>query len=223
MKNSQCPKCSSLNPPGNSFCTSCGSELLNTTAPIQTRSWLIALFARADSSATTNVLLPLRRTLALAVISWGLYLAFWLYITWKHLAAETDEAHYPLWHTLAILFVPIYGLFRFHKHIALIKNLAKTNNIDTTLEPLPAVIMFLLAGILQFQGLREDSAMPWLILTLFALILTTAPILWAQSPLNNYWYQSRAEATSPSLSGWEMVLVGIGIVSWVGLIIPVSS
>ena len=218
MKSDQCPQCSYRNPPGSTSCKSCGSERLNNTLSVRTGS----MFAAADPAARSDVLLPLGRLLALAIISWGLYLAFWLYISWKHLAVETDEPHYPLWHTLAILFVPVYGLFRFHRHIAIIKSLAKTNDIDTTLEPLPAVIMFLLAGILQFLGLREDSVQPWLILTLFALILTTAPMIWAQSPLNSYWYQSRTAITSPSVSVWEMILVGIGIVSWIGLIIPAS-
>jgi len=181
------------------------------------------MFAAADPAARSDVLLPLGRLLALAIISWGLYLAFWLYISWKHLAAETDEPHYPLWHTLAILFVPVYGLFRFYRHIAIIKSLAKTNDIDTTLEPLPAVILYFLAGIIQVLVLLEDPVVPRNILMLFTLILTTAPMIWAQSPLNSYWYQSRAKITSPSLSVWEMILVGIGIVSWVGLIIPASS
>ena len=105
-----------------------------------------------------------------------------------------------------------------HRHIAIIKSLAKTNDIDTTLEPFPVLILYFLAGILQTLVLLEGPES----LALFALILTIAAMIWAQSPLNSYWYQSRSEISSPSVSVWEMILVGIGIVSWIGLIIPAS-
>mgnify|MGYP002870037961 CR=1 FL=1 len=214
MKSNQCPQCSYRNPPGSTSCKSCGSKRLNNTLSVRTGS----MFAAADPAARSDVLLPLGRLLALAIISFGLYFPFWLYSNWKRLAAETDEPHYPLWHTLAIVLVPVYGLFRLHRHIAIIKSLAKTNDIDTTLEPFPVLILYFLAGILQTLVLLEGPES----LALFALILTIAAMIWAQSPLNSYWYQSRSEISSPSVSVWEMILVGIGIVSWIGLIIPAS-
>ena len=63
--------------------------------------------------------LSVGRVALLTVMSSGLYLFYWFYLTWKQLQTESSETHYPVWHALTLM-VPIYGLFRMHRHVSLI-------------------------------------------------------------------------------------------------------
>ena len=140
-------------PADSRFCAQCGA----TESQDESMPWH-AFFARpADKAPSDAVYLSLGRMLGLTAVTFGLYQVYWLYVTWKQLASETEDAHYPLWHTLAILFVPIYGLFRLHKHVAVITKLARAQGVDTTLSPLLAVFMWFLSSVLQALTLQLED------------------------------------------------------------------
>ena len=48
---------------------------------------------------------------------------WWFYITWKQHQPETGDQHYTIWHALT-LSVPIYNLFKVHRHVSVINELA---------------------------------------------------------------------------------------------------
>ena len=124
MSNKQCVQCGELNPMEAIFCMSCGASNFREVPP--------GLRQRLQSSSALSVgesvHLSAARVLFLAVLSFGLYQLYWFYLTWKQLASETDEDHYPVWHALS-LFVPIYNLFRVHRHMSVIKELASRSSV----------------------------------------------------------------------------------------------
>ena len=66
--------------------------------------------------------LPPTRILLMAVLSYGLYLFYWFYLTWKQYRDHTGREAFPVWHALTLV-VPIYGLFRTHAHVRSFKEL----------------------------------------------------------------------------------------------------
>lgn len=53
--------------------------------------------------------ISMRRILFMTIASYGLYLVYWFYVTWKQYKDNTGERAYPVWHALTLL-IPIYNL-----------------------------------------------------------------------------------------------------------------
>ncbi len=210
-----CPHCGHVNPIDSRLCAQCGA----TDNPDEPMPWHAFFTRPADKTPSDAVYLSMGRVLGLTAVTLGLYLAYWFYVTWKHLASETEDAHYPLWHTLAILFVPIYGLFRLHKHIAVVTKLARAQGVDTTLSPLLAVFMWFLSSVLQALTLQMEDPGTALSITLFALALLVAFLVWAQMPLNAYWQRVRGQLAAPPLAVFEVALLALGVFSWLSLLL----
>ena len=216
MLEKPCPHCGHANPADSRFCAECGaSNVQDEAAP-----WHAFFTRPADKTPSDAVYLSMARVLGLTAVTLGLYLAYWFYVTWKHLASETEDAHYPFWHAMAILFVPIYGLFRLHKHVALVAKLSRDQGVDTTLSPLLAVLLWLLSSVLQFLTLQIEDPATLLSLTLFALGLLAAFLVWVQMPLNAYWARVRGgRLSAPPLAVFEIVLLALGVFSWISLLL----
>jgi hypothetical protein len=75
----------------------------------------------AEGSAAQKILLSPARVLIFSVLSAGLYIFYWSYLTWKQLKAETRDDHYPVWHALTI-WIPLYNLFQIHSISRLFRN-----------------------------------------------------------------------------------------------------
>ena len=90
--------------------------------------------------------------------------------------------HRPVWHALAML-VPIYNLFRIHKHIAVIKELSGSPTLS------PRLVVALTIGItaLGLASLGIDNAAILFVIALTGLAVTAFIVGWAQSALNQYW------------------------------------
>ena len=215
MLEKQCSHCGRLNPTDSKLCAQCGAS----NGQDESIPWHAFLTRPADKTPSDAVYLSMGRVLGFTAVTLGLYLAYWLYVTWKHLASETEDPHYPLWHTLAVLFVPIYGLFRLHKHIALVAKVARSRGVDTTLSPLLAVLMWLLSSVLQFLTLGMEDPATALGLTLLALVLLAAFLVWVQMPLNAYWERVRSQPSSPPLAVFEVILLALGVFSWLSLLL----
>ena len=216
MLEKPCPQCGHVNPTDSRFCAQCGAS----NAQDEAAPWYAFFTQPADKTPSDAVYLSMGRVLGLTAVTLGLYLGYWFYVTWKHLASETEDRHYPFWHAMAILFVPIYGLFRLHKHIALVTKLARAQGVDTTLSPLLAVLLWLLSSVLQFLTLQIEDPGTLLGLTLFALALLVAFLVWTQMPLNAYWERVRAgRLSAPPLAVFEVVLLALGVFSWLSLLL----
>ena len=215
MPERPCSHCGRVNPTDSRFCAQCGAS----DREAEPHPWHAFFTRPADKTPSDAVYLSMGRVLGFTAVTLGLYLAYWLYATWKHLASETEDAHYPLWHTLAILFVPIYGLFRLHRHVALVAKLARAQGVDTTLSPLLAVLVWFLSSVLQFLTLGMEDPGTALALTFFALGLLVAFLVWAQMPLNDYWQRVRSRLAAPPLAVFEVILLALGVFSWLSLLL----
>jgi len=69
----------------------------------------------------------------MSILSWGLYLFYWLYLTWKQYRDHTQEVAFPVWHASAIGTVPVYSLFRIRAHMRVFRELMLQAGQATTI------------------------------------------------------------------------------------------
>ena len=132
-----CITCNSELPEDAHFCAYCGQEV--GASKITTPPTL-----QNDEDAAYRYAIPIRRVIAFTVISFGLYMFYWFYITWKQYRDHTGEKAFPFWHAMTQL-VPFYSLYRVHAHIRVFRNLGFQELIDTNLSAVWAVRMILIA------------------------------------------------------------------------------
>ena len=121
-----CAGCGYSNQRFSGYCSSCGAVVAKPIS-LDTRE------------AATDLRLSLGRVCVASVLSAGLYIFYWAYLTWKQMEPVSRERpHYPVWHALTLL-IPIYSLFRMHKHMSVIRDLADESRVYHTLSPGVAV------------------------------------------------------------------------------------
>jgi hypothetical protein len=49
-----------------------------------------------------DVLISPARVVLVSALSYGLYLVYWFYLTWKHYRDHTGREAYPVWHALSL-------------------------------------------------------------------------------------------------------------------------
>lgn len=165
----------------------------------------------------SELLLNPGRVLVLCVLSTGLYVLFWSYYTWKQLQSVTGEKHFPVWHALT-LFVPVYGLFRLHRHLSIISDLAVKAG-SSSLSPWAGVTLILLSNVLAYGSLGITDVAATLVLTAISTGLVTTALFFAQDGLNQVWLAHNRAAVEKQGVHWaEIVLTGIGLVGWLGVL-----
>ena len=142
-----------------------------------------------SNSAGLALCLSTTKLIILSVVTSGVYFFYWLYLTWKQLQNETEEVHYPVWHALSF-FVPVYGLFRLHRHVLLIRERALLNGIATSLSPGLSVVLVALYWLLIITSAGVKDFGFLIVLGFIRLALVTTVMVWAQFTLNNYWLNS---------------------------------
>ena len=163
------------------------------------------------------------RVLLMIIISNGLYLFYWMYLTWKQYRDHTREEVYPVWHALTGL-VPIYGLFRLHAHGRVYKELMTSGGGVTTIDPgwLVGVVvarMLLTAGIgppgVSFDESSQFTPILITLLDVLAIAMLGAVLREIQGNLNSYWhYVSSGRLHSARTGMGEIVLAVIGVLLW---------
>ena len=216
----QCTQCGEINPSAVDFCASCGAAKFRDVPP--------GLAQRLDAAGTVHadpaVYLGMSRVIALTLLSSGLYVIWWLYITWKHPASETNDDHYPVWHTLAVLVVPVYSLFRVHKHMSIIKGLAEQAGLPYSLSPGILVVLFLISSTLGWLSLAFTDVGTLVTFAIISTVLTTVIVAWPQSVLNSYWDSKRGAALRSARIGvGEVTMVLIGLLAWVAVFLPLPE
>jgi hypothetical protein len=202
----RCTICGVLNAANANFCSACGTKDCFVEVPAEQLPEVSqAPRAVLDSNALR---FSVTRLVVLSAVTSGLYFFYWLYSTWKQLQDETGDVYYPVWHALSLI-VPVYGLFRLHKHMRVIQNLNERAGIESSLTPGLVVVLIALNWVLGF-GTREAVGFAALVLTLIRFTLLTTVIVWAQVNLNSYWRSSRGDALRnvPMKSG-EVVFIGV--------------
>ena len=103
--------------------------------------------------------IPPNRIALLTVLSAGMYLFYWMYITWRHYRDHTGETAYPVFHALSLM-VPVYQLFRMHAHMRAFQELMETRGVPSTLSPLRAVLIYLGVILLGMVSIMIPSEAP---------------------------------------------------------------
>ena len=150
----------------------------------------------------------------LMILSSGLYLYYWFYLTWKQLEPETTDDHYPVWHALT-LEVPIYNFFRMYNHMSTVRDLAIRAGVSTSLSPGWVVVMFIVSGVLESVASVLESPVPILVMALIIGVLWMVIVCWTQHTLNQYWRQTRGESLRPARIGvGEVVFALLGVLAY---------
>lgn len=130
-------------------------------------------------------------------------------MTWKHLKAETGDDHRPFWHVLT-LFVPFYGLFRFHAHLSSIRDLligrssiwaGEGRGAPSYLSPGWGTLILWLAGVVALLGRGQPG------LQLLQSAVTVGLMVLAQAGLNGYWRAASRGAVREAAYGAGEILV----------------
>ena len=228
------------------FCTSCGAEALSNdrfcsscgravggTRPVETGER-----QEGPAGRLLPYRIPARRVLLMSVLSYGLYLLYWFYLTWKQYRDHTRDPVFPVWHALT-LFVPIYGLFRTHAHMRTYKGLMLDAGIGTSIGPGVAVLVLLVSSILGwssfqvggdfgFEQITRGQAAATAVLDIIAITLVAGLLVHMQANLNTYWRHQTE--TNPALSltaarigVGEVIFCLVGVLAWFGTIGAVVS
>ena len=216
MADKLCARCGALIGANATICSSCGAREFRDVPPeLESRP------SQAPAgAANTAVYLSLARVVLLSLLSSGTYFFYWLYLTWRHLRDETGEKHYPVWHALTLL-VPIYGLFRLHRHVGLIRDLARGVGIETALAPSLAVGLVFLNWMLGISSTQidQENTVALLVVSVIGLALTTTVVVRAQDGLNRYWIRVRGESLQKAPLGvGEVALAVLGTLYWLSVL-----
>jgi hypothetical protein len=160
----------------------------------------------------------------MSILSAGLYLFYWLYITWKQYRDESGNLEaQPVWHALTMV-VPIYGFFRMHAHVRVYKEMMATAGVSSTLNPGLAVALLVIESIVGWAGFpisfTEYSvtlAIVNVLLTAAAVALVIVLILPVQDNINRLWTQSLdVDAEEHSTGVGEVLFAVAGVLIWFG-------
>ena len=175
--------------------------------------------------------IPLARVVLMTFLTYGLYLLYWTYITWKqyrdhkwkHYPNHAEDC-YPVWHALTLL-VPIYQYFRFHYHMNSFKGMMQYAGLSTNISPMGTIILLLISTILSsvsFQiywnadQLTSREVIGITTIDVVSITIITALLAHAQGNLNRYWSSVRNNTLEDaSLGIVEIVFVIIGVLLWV--------
>ena len=167
------------------------------------------------------------RIFALSVVSFGLYLFYWVYRTWEQYRRHTGANVYPVWHALAML-APIYGWFRFYAHCKAYRDLMEEHGVAHNLRMARIMVILVICTALWspiptvwlnfYLGESDLSVMIDLILNMVSLVgilVTTAVVCRIQANFNRYWAAADgALANRARLGRGAMVLAALGLILW---------
>ncbi|MDE2786662.1 MAG: hypothetical protein OXL37_08370 [Chloroflexota bacterium] len=167
------------------------------------------------------------RIFALSVVSFGLYLFYWVYRTWEQYRQHTGANVYPVWHALAML-VPIYGWFRFYAHCKAYRDLMEDQGVPHDLKMAPILVVLIICTALWspmptvwlnfYLGESDISVMIDLILdvvSLIGILVATAVVCRIQANCNRYWAAIDGDlANRARLGRGAMVLAALGVILW---------
>lgn len=214
MTEKLCTKCGRLNSAYARFCDVCGAQEFARPPAEQLQD------ASGTQGAVANaaVRISMTRIVVLSAFTFsGLYFYYWLYLTWKQLRGETRDVHYPVWHAFT-MFVPVYGLFRLHKHVGVVQTLALGAGVNTSLTAGLAVVLIALTWVLGIVSMNAVGLL-LILLNLISFALTTTTMVWVQGALNAYWYQVRGTSLQNAPVGvGEKAIVSLGVLLWLNVL-----
>ena len=136
-----CSNCRQEHHPQDAFCSNCGARIAQEPAP-----------SGGNYSGETQELryhISPHRVILMTILSYGLYLFYWFYLTWKQYRDHTGWEASPVWHALTLL-VPIYAYFRTHAHMRSFRELMVQANMSCSIDTGLAVLVVIAVTVLEF-------------------------------------------------------------------------
>ena len=205
METRFCPNCGAAIQPDDAFCRACGRELAALQRPLRYR-------------------LSPARVVFMSILSAGLYLFYWFYLTWRQYRDHTGKEAYPVWHALTLL-VPIYSFFRMHAHVRCFKELMLGAGVTTALSAgtavLAVVVLSILGGVafrLGFGEITQGVATALFLIYLAEVGITVGLLMQIQENLNVYW-----DGLSDSPSQDARIGLGEIVFAIIGVLIGLDS
>ena len=163
----------------------------------------------------------------MSVVSFGLYLFYWVYRTWDQYREHTGANVHPVWHALAML-VPIYGWFRFYAHCKAYRDLMEERGVSHNLRMAPILVILIIATaawspvptqwLNSYLGESAIAVMIDLILdvvSLVGMLVATAMVCRIQANFNRYWAAIDGDLANRARVGrGAMVLAALGLILW---------
>ena len=209
-------------PPGRGSSAEQLNRLAGTPYALETGSETPSAAGQPDGALPYYI--PPNRLILLTVLSAGLYIFYWMYLTWRHYRDYTGETAYPICHALTLL-VPVYQFFRLHAHLRVYQELMERRGVPTTLSPMRAVLIYLAVVALEMVAIRtvaEPTVTSAQQLTYFVVnIAQVGLLLWlmrpAQGNLNRFWrHRLGSQLGRIRLNPVEVALVILGLIEWIG-------
>ncbi|HAA94660.1 MAG TPA: hypothetical protein DCE26_03110 [Dehalococcoidia bacterium] len=210
------------------FCANCGSEVGGTFN-----------FCNVCGTATSDTPvvghpISLERVVVLSFLSFGLYIIYWFYLTWRQYRDHTGNEAYPVWHALAFV-IPIYGWFRAHAHMRSYNELIRGAGLGTDIAVGGVVTALIVSVVLDnvalnftgswdYEGYSFGSALASAILYSASLLIGLAVLIHAQTNINRYWMSLDNVRLAPArLRVGEVVFSIIGALAWLDTLLSLFS
>ena len=221
-----CSNCRQEHHRQDAFCSNCGARIAQEPAP-----------SGGNYSGETQELphhISPQRVIMMTILSYGLYLFYWFYLTWKQYRDHTGGEAYPVWHALTLL-VPIYAYFRTHAHMRSFRELMVQANMSCSIDPGLAVLVVIVTSVLEsisfhitggFEliDLTQRTAILSAIMDVSAIAMIARLLLQVQENLNRYWEGLTNVRVASVKIGWgEPVLGIIGTSAWLGTFANIFS
>ena len=167
-----------------------------------------------------------RRICLMTVLSYGLYLFYWFYLTWKQYRDHTGNEAYPVWHAMSVA-VPIYGLFRTHVHMRSFKELMVNADVSSTIGIGWVVALVLVSWVMNSASVILSGGLPGLlqvtqqtsvvgaIFGIISVAIACGLLMHVQSNLSRYWGSLQGtRLVGQGIDASEVVLAVLGTLTW---------
>lgn len=175
------------------------------------------------------------RILVMSLLSYGIYLFYWFYLSWQQYRDHTGNLIFPMWHTISIL-IPVYGQFRTHAHVLCIKELMINADLACNIRVGWSVTLVLVSQVLGylsfiFNGgfftyweLTLGTALLSGLLGAVTIAIALGLLLNVQQNLNRYWASlENVTLVDLNVGAGEIILAAIGVVTWIITIASIVS
>ena len=175
----------------------------------------------------TPFYIPTNRVIFLTALSSGLYIFYWMYVTWKHYREYTGETAFPVFHAMSLV-VPVYQFFRLHAHMRVYQELMNARGVPSTLSPIRTVLTYLgvvMLGLVSFmlptEGALTTSQQAGYVVINVGQTALLVWILWhAQTNLNRLWrHHLGARLGLAPIAPAEVIITVLGSVFGWGMLL----
>ena len=216
-----CPYCAHQVESAHIFCGGCGKALpAESTADPEE-----ALTGQPPRTLAYRI--SPTRILVMTLLSGGLYLFYWFYVTWQQYRDHTGNQVFPMWHALTLT-IPGYGLFRTHAHMRSFKELLLDAGVLCTISvgwTVALVLMLnllglassiLTGGLFNFAEVSFGATVASTLLNLVSVAVVLGLLLHVQQNLNRYWDSlDNVTLVDLNVGAGEVILAVVGVLTWI--------